>query len=126
MSLDLPCSCKSDLCESRSSDGKSEVQSLVSFGMARNNIGLVRSLLLACQLAPLRLLLLVQSHKHLALKQHDHAAQRADGDQHFVAGLVVGQIPSAVDLRADQRSDLYDYVVCSGGDGALFHIEGVF
>jgi len=51
--------------------------------------------------------------------------ERTDGDEHFVAFLVVRRLIGAVDLGADQRADLYDHVVGRSCDGTFLDVEGV-
>ncbi len=104
---------------------KPKLQPLIAISLPLPDILLVTHPFPLTHALPNLLLPLIQHHQPPPLTQHDHQRQRADGDQHFVATIVVGCVVGTVDLRADQRPDLDDDVVGRGSESALFDVERI-
>lgn len=80
---------------------KSEIQSLVSINLSRSLIKLILDPFLLRHLAPNILLLLIQIHEPLALRENGDNSKRKDRDADGVAGFVVWAVPAAVNLVAN-------------------------
>lgn len=60
------------------------------------------------------------------LHQEDNQSQSTEGNQNRVSLLVVWAIVFAVDLGADERTDLHNDIVGGCGDGSFLDVKSVF
>jgi len=102
---------------------KPKFQPLVPILLPFRNIVLVHLPLLLIHTAPNPLFSPIQRHKPPPLSEHDRQRQSTDRNQHLIASIVVWRVIGAVDLRSNQRADLYDDIVCGGGQRAFLHVE---
>jgi hypothetical protein len=105
---------------------KPKFQSLVPIPLSFRNVILIPLPPLLIHTAPNPLFSSIQRHKPPPLTQHNRQRQSTDRNQHLIASIVVWRVISAVDLGSNQRPDLYDDVICGGGQCAFLHVERVF
>jgi hypothetical protein len=104
---------------------ESELQPLISLLFPTPHVLLISHSLPLLHPLPYPLLPLIQQHEPPPLPQHHHQRQRTDGDQDFVATVVVGRVVRAVDLRPDERPDLHDHVVRRGRERPFSHGQAI-